>query len=212
MKYEQAKADAAARIQFDEKQHRYTLDGMWLPGVTSVIEPIDNTWRFVPKDIKEAALYRGTFVHMLTEVADTKGVTSELLDIASAAGFLGYLEAWLTFKRNITILETEQRVYHHVHRYAGTLDRVANVSGYPLAPSLIEIKTGGIVPTYRLQTAAYQLAYNDGSLHGTENIQFRFLVVLKADGTYVVEEHKDRADIEYFLAAKKMAEWRAKYG
>jgi len=210
MQYSVLKTAEQSRMKFDPNLHRYTLDGMWIPGVTSVIESIGDTFRFVPQDIREAALRRGRIVHELTELEDTGKLTSEHLQLADASGYLGYLEAWVTFKRGVQIIATEQKVFHRAYRYAGTLDRVALMPGIA-DPALIEIKTGQIVPTYRLQTAAYQAAYNveavglDGDL-----IRVRFVVVLKPDGSYDVIQHRDRSDLDYFLAALKMVEWKSR--
>lgn len=208
--YTHSKVADTQALKFDPNAHRYSLHGNWIPGVTSVIEPLDDTFRFVPRDIKEAAMRRGTLVHFLTELSDTGQLNSEHLVLADESGLLGYLDAWETFKRNVQILDTEQKVYHSKYRYAGTLDRTALVTGVPDV-SLLEIKTGQIIPSYRLQTAAYQAAYNDGQMHLNTMVQNRFVVVLKPDGTYVVEQHKDRSDIDYFISALKVLEWKARH-
>lgn len=216
IKYSKAKQELLDRLEFEPGQHRYTLDGFVIPGVTSVIDPYLD-YGGIPKDVRDAALLRGTLVHALTEHLDKGTYDSEMIELSEAAKLEGYVYAWDIFKRDyqVVIHDIEFRVYHSKHRYCGTGDRIAEVAAvHPNIPALIDIKTGKLSPFYAWQTAAYCAAIEEGGI----TIPKRWAVELRENGTYHAEEHTakkrdyGRADLPAFLGALKVAEWKIKYG
>ena len=59
-----------ARLEFDPVRHAYTLDGLPIPGVTSVIAPLNDFSAFIREGILAEAARRGTAVHFATELHD----------------------------------------------------------------------------------------------------------------------------------------------
>lgn len=197
-----------AALKFNDKLHRYTYSGSVIPGVSSIIAPLE-PFGNLPADIRQAALQRGTLVHRLTEEWDAAGMIDDWDDVEKA-GLDGYLIAWEAFKQNsgLEILESEQRVFHTKFRYAGTFDRIVRIGS---EIGILDIKTGGLVPAYRLQTAAYLEAAREGAistLTGAHLPTKRWVVSLKDDGRYIFEQHDDPADFEVFVAALTIAQWQ----
>ena len=201
------KQAAIARLRFSPSRHVYTLDGMRIPSVTQVIDPLMPFDR-IPLEVRREALLRGELVHKLTELWDKMvALPEDILEEAKSGGLLGYVHAWAKFERemSVEILACEVRVYHMAYRYAGTLDRIARLNG---EIALLEIKTGALQPEYQLQTAAYMEAYNEGD---SNKIRARFVVQLAEDGAYHVKQHKDKADFDVFKAALTIQNWRLRY-
>ena len=204
--YTKSKLAVLDQLRFNVERHTYSLDDMRIQSVTQVIAPFlpyDN----VPREIREQALTRGDLVHSLTVLAE-KGRSWR--DDAKETELEGYVDAWLRFLEVVepTILDVELRVYHSKYRYAGTLDRLAKVNG---RVAVIEIKTGGLVPEYAWQTAAYQEAHNDGLVTNQERALDRYAVKLNADGSYRITQYRERADFDAFLAALTLTNWRTRY-
>lgn len=198
-------------LLFDAKTHTYTAGGRRVPGVTSVIAPLE-PFDSIPLPIKQQALERGTMVHELTSRMDADTLDFGLWEAIEESNLDGYLIAWEAFKRDVVqeILENEQKVFSKMYWYAGTIDRVAKIKD---RLSIIEIKTGGLVDAYCLQTAAYKQAKNEEILAvgGMSNdlIQDRYVVVLQPDGLYKMVRHDDPTDFQTFIAALTIANWRA---
>lgn len=207
MKYTPAKQQAMAALKFDEALHRYTYQGMVIPNVSSIIEPLE-PFGNLPPDVRKAALQRGTLVHRLTELYDQRvdGIEpNDWWDIEKA-GLDGYLIAWESFKQHssLEIIESEQRVFHTKYRYAGTFDRVVRIGS---DIGILDIKTGALVEAYKLQTAAYLMALDEfGQMYPMPTK--RWVVSLQPDGRYRFEEHTDPADFEVFIAALTIAQWQ----
>lgn len=214
-------------LVFDPVEHKYTLNGNVIPGVTSVIDPLITF--SAPEYIMKSARERGTLVHKLTERWDAHedGLATWPLRIDRMmcdAGLEGYLVAWRAFKRDFTvdILESEQKVLSHQYRYAGTLDRVVKMIYHDkikktigVVKAVLDIKTGGLYKEYGLQTAAYMEAYNKMKGYGiitmppkSDAVTHRFVVQLKDTGRYHLEEHTNKLDLPAFLGALALWNWR----
>lgn len=207
MTFNITKQQVLDRLTFDPAVHKYVLDGMQIPSVTQVIDPF-LPYANLPKDVRETALLRGTRVHELTHVYDTVD-TAVAIHVAKDLRVNAYLLAWRKFLRDVRPIFTnaEMRLYHTLYRYAGTLDRVAFIDG---RLCIIEIKTGGVIDEYAMQTAAYQYAYNEKQLGNAA--EARYVVQLKATGAYSLIEHKDKDDFQAFTAALTLGNWRMKHG
>lgn len=205
------------KLEFDAKTHTYSAEGRHVPGVTGVISPLE-PFEGIPLHIKQQALERGTLVHKLTELWDDDAITNDMwLDIEEA-GLEGYLIAWEAFKRDVVqeIVQSEQKVFSKKYWYAGTCDRVVRIKD---RLAVLEIKTGGLVDAYGLQTAAYKAALNETVVCTCRNqsrpctcfIDDRYVVVLKPDGTYTMAKHNDPTDFQTFIAALTIANWKASH-
>lgn len=214
MIYTKAKAAVIEQLEFDPGPHKYTLKDAEIPGVTTVIDRHFDSFSKLPADVRDAALLRGSVVHALTAKYDQKPETlPTLLARAEAARLDGYLQAWLQFRMDyepeFPVIET--RVINTTYRYAGTVDRLARMhlkgwDGNDL--SILEVKTGGLVREYALQTAAYQAAYNEGLARGEPKATRRVVVRLDEFGHYQFSEHKNPTDWQAFVAVLTLDNWK----
>lgn len=179
------------------------------PSVTEVLE-LNNLvdLSMIPSSVLEAARKRGELVHKWTEWIDRgeidgcRGPNGEPWpeDIGP------YLNAWEGFKRHnkVEITAIEEYVKNDLYRYDGTLDRLAIIDG---GRALLDIKcVYALHHTTALQTAGYAACYPDGP----EPLD-RYAVQLKRDGTYALQQYKDRQDLPRFLAAVSVAHYKLQH-
>lgn len=211
MPYSQTKLTDLSKLHFREEGHVYTVGSVVIPSVTQVIDSF--TGFYAPADVLERARQRGNLVHQLTALWDFNPwpQDSERERDVQRAKLGGYIDGWNQFRKdfNFRIEECEQRVYHRKYRYAGTFDRTGYIYDEP-GLCVVDIKSGEIVPEYAWQTAAYKAAANDGRT-GNKVVR-RFVVQVTEDGKYKCVEHKDPADLNAFLGALAVMNWRLKYG
>lgn len=187
-----------SRLTFDPVEHRYFLDGEEVPGVTSVLADVGITnYRFVNQEVLQRAARFGTAVHRATELWD-KGV----LDMDSVhPALMPYLKAWIRFREDFGFDpdQVEVRVFCERYRYAGTADRVGVVTKGKLAGkrTLVDIKSGMLLPGVAIQTAAYTHAYN--ALNKKQQVARRLCVKLDDSG-YIIEELTEKSDFSTWLA------------
>lgn len=175
-------------LQFDPKTHTYTWAGQMVPSVTQILRPLSD-YSSVPADVLAAAASRGTRVHEACEYIDEGGALG-----ACEADIAPYLRAYLAWKQEVqpVTLLSEQQVYHGLHRYAGTFDRLVAIDDDEW---LLDIKTGDkVMGAVGPQTAAYEVALNYG-----KPLRRAFLQ-LKADGTYRFRELTSPRDWPVFLS------------
>jgi hypothetical protein len=70
-------------VIFDEPTHTYTLDGVILSGVTSMLTKMifKDKYSGVPKNILDRAAQHGSYVHHCLELADTLGVDTQCPEV-----------------------------------------------------------------------------------------------------------------------------------
>ncbi len=183
------------KLQFDPIDHRYTLNGVHIPNVTSVLEDVGIVdFSMVPREIIEAAQARGTAVHHATHLYDLGTLNEDTLGEVVRP----YLEGWKKFRAEtgVMLLSREQMVFSQMYRFAGTLDAVAILFG---KPGILDIKTGANCGA-AVQTAAYELAYNE-PLKAKDRTRARWTLQLKDTGEYSVIEHTSKLDKSIFLSA-----------
>lgn len=184
-------------LQFDEAAHRYTLDGEVLPSVTTLLKPLYDFSRITP-EILAAKAALGTSVHRACELLDNDDLDQETDEgKAGLAPIAGYLAGYEKFKAEMkpVVLENESRMYHPVHRYAGTIDRRYEI-GHDLWD--IDLKsTVAMSPAVGLQTAAYSEMFKANGLRGKAR---RGALQLFPDGKYRLHEFKDPGDFAVFLS------------
>ena len=130
---------AIPELQFEEASHIYLLNGLEIPSVTSVMEPLSRyEYSRVDERTLDTAAHRGTAIHNSIE----NWIKFGLEDVDPE--FQGYMDGFLEWwnLRKPEVIGSEVRIYHKLMRYAGTADMVAIIDG---KLNLIDFKT-----TYRL--------------------------------------------------------------
>ena len=143
---------------------------------------------------------RGTTVHSIVEHYKH---TKEYIDTIPEK-YQGYAKAFYNWVKDndIEIMEHERTVWSQKYQFAGTLDMLVKnkQSGRMF---IIDVKTGkDIYPEAYLQLSAYEQGLKE------ENIEVDSLAVLllMEDGKSKFGEGK--SDMEAFLAAKRLWEWK----
>jgi hypothetical protein len=184
-------------LTFLEKPHEYYWDGVRVPGVTSVLDPICE-YSGVPRHILDRAAARGTYVHKMCEyylwgTLDEASVDSE---------HLPYLDAFRLFLQESQFQAEfiEEKVYHHKLKYAGALDLGGTLPGKrgKTQRALIDIKT-----TFKLmrsvgpQLAAYKDAWESDT---SKDLHFdtRWGLQLKPTGEYKLQLYDNINDMNIF--------------
>jgi len=187
-------------LTFSESNHEYRLDGIKLPSVTQVLQGAGlSDFSKVNPELLERAKKFGTSTHLACQLYDENRLDIKSLDIALEPR----LESWILFKRDFGITkftEIEKQVYSLKYQYAGCLDRLWE-------DALIEIKTCTTIPkTTGLQLSGYQGAYEE--MYKVK-IKRRICVQL-LDGTYKMEEYKEKSDRTVFLSCLNLHNWRSR--
>lgn len=182
---------------FDPIHHIYTLNGLRVRSVTQILQEAGLVdYSHVPAMVLEAARKFGTAVHKATELYDLDNLDESILDNALRP----YLDGWKKFRKDtgVIIEAVEEMVCSEKYRFAGKPDRRVILD----KRGILDIKTSfEMLPAVRLQTAGYELAYNEG--RAVKDKSHRRLAVLLNDdgGGYKIEEYRNKNDANIFLAA-----------
>lgn len=175
---------------------KYLLDNFLDKNLTNeAIETSLKEWR----KAKEEAADIGSTIHDWIE-QKIKGLEPELPEDDKAKNGIMAFMKWQN-ENKIKWLENEKIVYSKKHNYIGKLDAIAKIKGKTY---LIDYKSGkAIYPEFYLQTAGYQMAYEEE--HG-KYIDGRILIHLgKDDGAFECVEVDDfKKDREAFLGLLKV--------
>lgn len=167
------------KIEFNEEQHIYTVDGRIVPSVTEIIKFLNiDTFATANTVLKQIAADKGTRVHESTVIFDY-----EAWEFEYDSDIIGYIKAYSRFVRDYGIksyIQTEHIISNG--EYAGTLDRLAIIDG---KKTVIDLKTG---TTSNPRAFAAQL-YGYAKIlvdigNGSLNDYAGMIVKLKKDGTY----------------------------
>lgn len=196
-------SELAPAFTFDPVRHIYKCGDRIIPSVTQVLQSaglINNA--FGSELENEAAMERGTAVHLACQLDDENDLDESTLDPA----LNGYLEAWRRCKKEIgfRIDHIEKRSLHISRTYAGTVDRVVyfGPAAYDCG-AIVDLKTGIIQPWTALQLAAYSELF--------AGVYRRIAVQLNDDGSYRMEEYpiaERRRDYGVFQGALAVHNWR----
>ncbi len=178
-----------SELTFDEASHTYRVDGVLVPGVTTILKPLAN-FDGIPMDVLEAKRDLGQRVHFACQLDDEADLDASSIgdDVAP------YLAAWRKFlsEAQARVIHNEQRVFEPTLRYAGTLDNVLEIGGKKW---LVDKKTSISTPIAAgPQTAAYLRALADPS------VTRRAAVRLRPDGTYRFDSLAGADDWSAFMA------------
>jgi len=186
-----------------DADHKYTVDGKPIPGVTSVIANCGlSDFSMVKQEILELAQLRGTYVHATCQFFDE----GDLVEDSLSPTLRPYLEAWKKFRKDTGFKPTkiEAMDYSATHWVAGQVDRIGLIRG---APAIVDIKPATFQRWWALQVLGYALIFFPGK------IPLLIDVALLADGTYRIwqVEPKDFLDNRHmFLSALKIWNWKNK--
>lgn len=187
-------------LHFDPERHTYSLDGVNLPSVTTILKRCFDFSKIDPA-VLAAKGELGTAVHIACELDDT----NDLVEESVHAKVRPYLEGYRLFKRHklTNVIATEQVVHNGLHGYAGKFDLLTEFDG---ARWLVDWKTPlHISRAVGLQTAAYVAAL-PADLAAGQRIK-RAALQLKVDGTYQLHEFKDPSDHAVFIAFAIAHNW-----
>lgn len=145
-------------LVFHEDGHRYTYNGVTVPGVTTALKVISaDDYRNVPQEVLEQKARFGTAVHKLIELDCLGTLDIDSLDVHQ----LAYYWAWREFieKSGFRVLMSEGKVYSQKYGYAGQLDIFGVLNG---CYSLVDAKcVTTVMPSTGPQTAAYEQALRE---------------------------------------------------
>jgi hypothetical protein len=204
---------AAYEIDLDEATHVYTVRHAGAPGgeafqsVTSFLQECGLYPSFAgadPADV-EAARFRGSNVHLATELLDTAGG----LDWSSLTDDeVPFVQAYDTFREEIGFqpVMIERAFASLPYRVAGKTDRLGLLRDGE--PCVADVKTGDIAACTALQLAAY------GWLADPRHVWRRFAVRLKPTGVPLVKEfpiEEYARDVSVFLSTISVTQWRHLY-
>jgi len=168
---------------FDEATHTYTMDGIEIPSVTTILSYVRGDLSKLNRSVLDAAAERGKAVHAACEMMDYGG------DPELIPGIEPYLTAYQKFLWDYTPewVGIEAPVVSSGRTFAGTIDRWGFMRTDAIhmdeSPVVLDIKTVASPSTEQkislcAQTAAYAeaLGYYEGCR--------RFGLYLKKDGNY----------------------------
>lgn len=190
-----------AQLTFEPEGHTYRLAGLEVPGVTQVLELLED-WEKVPRHLLEAARLFGQHVHEACALLVRGKLDWASLDPA----LVPYLEGAQRFLREsgVKVIASELRIAHKTLRYAGTLDILGEIRGQT---GLFDFKSGIVPRTVGPQTAAYVGAHQD--TYGIR-VNRRYCVQLSPElpNGYKVHALNEPADWHTFLSALNIHRWK----
>lgn len=194
---------SAPRIDFDEANHWYFVNGIWRPSVTQVLERTGLVdFSDIPPSIRRAALSRGRRVHKAAQFLVEDDLDMDTVPLEER----GYVEACANFLQTsgFIVLGSERRIAHVDYGYAGTTDAIGLWrAGFAIA----DWCTGDLSESAKdLQTSGYTEALRKCPPSEWTNFTpaspiARIGVHLKKNGDFATEPYSDPRDFSKFLAA-----------
>src|SRR3990167_2345027 len=200
-------------IQFNESAHSYLIDGLSVPGCTTVTGIFDG----LPTDkVVEAvkagkgafrrksnkAMELGTLAHSFCENFIKEGKFPDALQPKEALNAFNLFLKW-TEENKIEWIHSEIVVGSKQFMYAGKFDAVALVNG---VETLIDFKTSsGIFAEYYYQLSGYSIAYEE--MEKTPKLKQRMILwIPKTGGTFEarIVPTPEASDRKVFLSALEL--------
>lgn len=180
-------------LQFEERKHIYMLNGIEIPSMSALMEPLSRkVYGPVDPSVLATAAAKGTAVHNAIENYLEFGVT----DIAP--DFKGYFDAFLAWYEEYepVVIGKECRVYHKQLRYAGTCDLICEINGQIV---LIDFKTSYqlCMMLHMIQLEGYARAWESQGI----KIDDRAILHLKKDGKYTINHSPKNAECYSVISA-----------
>ncbi len=166
-------------MEFNAEKHEYRVDGIVVPSVTEIIKVSLLSSQYTGNTIK---MDIGTKVHLTTQYYDNGDLDESDLHPT----LHDYLQSWKSFVKdfNPKFNLVETMLYHRKFRYAGTIDRYAEIGG---KNTLIDIKTGQEYCWHPIQTEGYKYLLED---NGYKVDKTACVYLNHIDGNYKYREHK----------------------
>jgi len=191
-------------LVFDDQNHRYAYNGVVLPSVTQIMEPLKNQeYGNIPEYILETAARRGTNVHQAIEIWLNYGYQ----DIPEE--YQGRFDAFLDWQEYAMphVIGTEQILVHPTLFYCGTADLICDINDRKV---LVDYKTTSTVSDMlvRVQLQAYESALKE---HGIV-VDEKRIIQLRDDGykEYIYPANDTEA-WRVFLSLKAIHDYIKKY-
>lgn len=163
-------------LTFDDATHIYRLDGVEIPSVSRIMEPLKSaTYAGVSEKTLQRAANRGTSAH--NSIENYIKFSIEDVHPEHRPYFDAFLEWWA--KNNPVVVGSEIRVYHKILRYGGTIDLLCYI-GDKL--TLIDFKTTYSVSDMScgVQLEAYEKALASHDIF----VDQKMILHLKKDGKH----------------------------
>lgn len=193
-------------IRFEPESHTYWLGDKRIHSVTQILGMVTDFSMVRPETLAYKARL-GTAVHVATELYDLGTLDAESVHSA----VLPYLEAWILFREETGFVpkRIEERIFHPVLQYAGTLDRTGTLNG-DSHDCVLDIKsTAQLSNTVGMQTAAYQEGLAAGEQK--DRPRKRYAVQLNPDGKYKLKEYTEPNDWANFVSLLNVKQWAEKH-
>jgi hypothetical protein len=188
---------AEMTIEFNEELHEYTDEtGKRIPSVTQALGVLES-YAGIPASVLAKASERGTKVHKAVELH----LQGDLDELSLDPDIANYFYSYVRFERETGFSPTasEARVHSKKFGYAGTLDLAGPDPLGSKRIAFIDIKTSvQLMPTTGPQLAAYEKAFQEQTKNIRKNLRYGLL--LKPDGTYLLQPYTDTTDFSVFLA------------
>lgn len=170
------KTKSYPELAFDEASHTYRLNGLIVPSVTTIMQPLSEAhYGGIDRAVLDRAADRGTAVHQAVENLVLFGIQ----DIEPE--FEGYLEGFRAWMKDYEVkpFTAESRTYHKLLRYAGTADMGCEELG---VNTLVDFKTTSVIVPMLVgvQLEAYSRAEESHGIKYDNTVA----VQLRSDGTY----------------------------
>ena len=164
-------------LVFQEKDHKYFFNGEEIPSVSELT-------RFLSREIYgeadpialERAAERGTAIHKALQELDETGT------VEVDSEYEGYIQAYMKFRQEHTVLwyQVERQLTNG--KYAGTIDRAGLVDG---EYCIVDFKTTSrISKSHELLYSVAQTLYSRLSKANNFTAEKLYILQLKNDGTY----------------------------
>lgn len=198
------------RLTFDEASHTYQLDGLFIPGITSVLKAagvVDD--RFYTTEARD----RGLAVHAAIEYLIEGDLAWERVHPVLEP----YLCAYERFVEEMgwePVEAPELLVGSETLRFATRIDGIGRTRGNPRLV-VGNWKTGQAEKWHAIQSAGEAVAYAETVGRTTTAALRRAAIYLRDDGTYRFHEHPDsemRRDVEDFRAAVRVFHLQERLG
>lgn len=191
-----------SEIEFNEKDHIYTKNGIVLPSVTQIMQPLyEAVYGKADMNASDNGKSKGKEIHRSIDDYCEFG----MIDISEE--YRPYLDNFIRYidEHQYEIVASEVMLYHPVYNYAGTIDII--VTDKKGEYGLIDNKTGDLQP--KLHAVQLQ-AYTDmWSANKMPEIAFKVALGLSDKG---YKEHKyDKYDTKaksVFDACYKIYKYR----
>jgi len=168
-------------LTFEENSHTYRLNGIEIPSVSRILEPLSSAeYGSVNTIALKNAATRGRSVHRAIEHFLKHGIDNDI--IPSYSNYFAAFKKWYA-ETSPQVEEVECRIYHKAARYGGTADLICRIGG---KLTLVDFKTSSNIVEHlvRVQSEAYSRAFK---YHGIV-FDSKLVVHLKKDGTVAVKE------------------------